>query len=88
MATMTLQIPNNDVSLFKLIVERMGWMLQLEADEKPTFSQAEIEAARKRGETLRQFIEKFRTDEISEEDIWEECEAVRQERYEERMQAH
>ena len=33
MTTMTLQIPNNDVSMFKLIVERMGWLLQREAEE-------------------------------------------------------
>ena len=87
MATMTLTIPNNDISMFKLIVERMGWMLQRETEEQPMFTPAEVQAAKKRGETLRQFIEKFRTDEISEEDIIAECEAVRQEMYEERQQA-
>ena len=87
MTTMTLKIPNNDISLFKLIVERMGWMLQREAEEQPTFTRAEVEAAKKRGATLRQFIEKFRTDEITEEDIIAECEAVRQEMYEARQQA-
>ena len=55
--------------------------------EQATFTREEVEAAKKRGETMRQFIEKFRTDEISEEDIWAECEAVRQEMYEERQQA-
>lgn len=45
---------------------------------------AEEERARK----LDYFLEKFRTDEISEEEIWEECEAVRQEMYEKRLQAH
>ena len=84
---MTLQIPNSDISMFKLIVERMGWMLQRETVEQPTFTRAEVEAAKRRGETFRQFIEKFRTDEISEEDIWAECEAVRQEMYEKRQQA-
>lgn len=87
MTTMTLKIPNNDISMFKLIVERMGWLLQQEATEQPTFTRAEVEAAKKRGETLRQFIEKFRTDEISEEDIIAECEAVRQEMYEKGLQA-
>ena len=87
MATMTLTIPNNDISMFKLIVERMGWMLQRETAEQPAFTRAEMKTAKKRGETMRQFIEKFRTDEISEEDIWAECEAVRQEMYEERQQA-
>lgn len=87
MTTMTLKIPNNDISMFKLIVERMGWLLQQEANEQPTFTRAEVDAAKRRGETLRQFIEKFRTDEISEEEIREECEAVRQEMYEKRLQA-
>lgn len=85
---MTLKIPNNDISLFKLIVERMGWLLQQEATELPSFTRAEVEAAKKRGETMRQFIETFRTDEISEEDIIAECEAARQEMYEKRLQAH
>jgi hypothetical protein len=87
MTTMTLKIPNNDISMFKLIVERMGWLLQQEATEQPTFTRAEVEAAKKRGKMMRQFIEKFRTDEISEEEIREECEAVRQEMYEKRLQA-
>jgi hypothetical protein len=87
MATMTLQIPNHDVSFFKLIIERMGWLLEREVEEQPTFTLDEVQAAKKRGEALSQFIEKFRTDEISEEEIREECEAVRQEMYEERQQA-
>ena len=87
MATMTLEIPNNDVSMFKLIVERMGWLLQQEATEQPTFTRAEVEAAKKRGKVMRQFIDKFRTDEISDEDIIAECEAVRQEMYEKGLQA-
>ena len=87
MTTMTLKIPSNDVSMFKLISERMGWMLQNEVEDKPTFSRAEVQAAQKRGKTLRQFIEKFRTDEISEEDILAECEDVRQEMYEKGQQA-
>ena len=88
MTTMTLKIPNNDISMFRLIVERMGWLLQHEAEEEPTFTRAEVESAKKRGEILRQYIEKFRTDEISEEEIREECEAVRQEMYEERLRGH
>lgn len=42
---------------------------------------------KEREKRLNYFLKKFRTDEISEEEIWEECEAVRQERYEERLQA-
>jgi len=87
MATMTLQVPSSDVSMFKLIVERMGWMLQRETVEQPAFTRAEVDGAKKRGAVMREFIEKFRTDEIPEEDIIAECEAVRQEMYEERQQA-
>jgi len=85
MATMTLEIPNSDVSLFKLIVERMGWLIQRETMDHPQFTRAEIQAAKKRGKTMRKFIDEFRTDEISEEDILAECEAVRQEMYEKRL---
>ena len=87
MTTMTLEIPNSDVSMFKLIVERMGWLLQRETSDQPQFTRSEIQAAKKRGDTMRQFIETFRTDEISEKDIWAECEAVRQEMYEKGQQA-
>ena len=44
-------------------------------------------AEKERAKKLDYFLEKFRTDEISEEDIWAECEAVRQEMYEEGLQA-
>jgi hypothetical protein len=87
MTTMTLKIPSSDVSMFKLISERMGWMLQNEVEEKPTFTRAEVEAAKKRGKTMMQFVEKFRTDDITEEDILAECDAVRQEMYEAKRQA-
>ena len=42
---------------------------------------------KERAEKLDYFLEKFRTDEISEVDILEECEAVRQEMNEKRQQA-
>ena len=51
--------------------------------KEETVENAEEERARK----LDYFLEKFRTDEISEEEIREECEAVRQEMYEERLRA-
>ena len=54
-----------------------------QAAKEESVENADKERARK----LDYFLEKFRTDEISEEDIWAECEAVRQEMYEERLQA-
>ena len=87
MATMTLEIPNSDISMFKLIVERMGWLLKRETTEQQRFTSDEIQTAKIRGKKLRQFIEKFRTDEISEDEINAECEAVRQKMYEERLRA-
>jgi hypothetical protein len=44
-------------------------------------------AEKLRAEKLDYFIEKFRTDEISEKDILAECETVRQEMYEAGEQA-
>ena len=46
-----------------------------QAAKEESVENADKERARK----LDYFLEKFRTDEISEEDIWAECEAVRQE---------
>ncbi len=88
MATMTLSVPNNDISVFKLIVQRMGWIIQREAEEKPLFSSAEKAAAKQRGQQLDSFVEKFRTDEISEDDILAEVDAVRQQMYEEGRQTY
>lgn len=88
MATMTLSVPNNDISIFKLIVRRMGWIIQRESEEKPLFSRAEIAAAKHRGQQLDNFVEKFRTEEISEDDILAEVDGVRQQMYEEGRQTH
>lgn len=88
MTTMTLSVPNNDVSVFKLIVQRMGWILQRETEENPAFTRTEMKAAEKRGQQLDQFVQKFRTDDISEEDIFAEVDAVRQQMYEAGQQAH
>lgn len=55
--------------------------------EQVAQEEARETAAKQRAVKLDYFIEKFRTDEISEEDILAECEAVRQEMYEERQQA-
>lgn len=85
MATVTLEVPTNDLNIFETLVQRMGWIMRREISDKPVFSPSENLAAKKRAETMRQFIEKFRTDEISEADIWAECEAVRQEMYEKRQ---
>ena len=79
MATMTLTIPNSDVSLFTLMAERMGWVLQGEPTKQP-------KAAKKRRQTIDYFIDLFRTDEITEEEILAECDAVRQEMYEKGLQ--
>ena len=86
MATVTLEVPTNDLNIFETIVQRMGWIMRREISDKPVFSPSEVIAAKKRGETMRQFIDKFKTDDISEEDILAECDAVRQEMYEERQQ--
>ena len=50
--------------------------------EQVAQEEARETAAKQRAVKLDYFIEKFRTDEISEEDILAECEAVRQEMYE------
>lgn len=85
---MTISIPNNDVSIFKQIMERMGWIIQNEKEEKPTFSYAETMAAERRVQQLDRFVEKFHTDEISEEDIFAEVDVVREQLYESKQQTH
>lgn len=62
------------------------WLAEHLIEQAASEESAE-EAEEERAKKLDYFLEKFRTDEISEEDIREECEAVRQEMYEERLRA-
>ena len=87
MATITLEVPTADLNMFEMLVQRMGWMLRYKAEEPPTAPPSENAAARQRGQKLEYFIDKFRTEDITEEDILAECDAVRQEMYEAGKQA-
>ena len=87
MATMTIEVPAADLNMFEMLVRRMGWILQDVGEKPTTFSQSEERAAQQRAEKMESFVNKFRTDDITEEDILAECDAVRQEMYEARQQA-
>ena len=82
MATITIEVPKADLNMFEMLVQRMGWMLRYKAEEPPTVPLSEEDAAHQRGQKLEYFIDKFRTEDITEEDILAECDAVRQEMYE------
>ncbi|MBR2230421.1 MAG: hypothetical protein IJ886_09170 [Prevotella sp.] len=87
MATMTIEVPAADLNIFEELVRRMGWILQNVVETPSTFSQPEERAAQQRLQKMESFVNKFRTDDITEEDILAECDAVRQEMYEARQQA-
>ena len=84
---MTIEVPAADLNMFEMLVRRMGWILQDVGEKPTTFSQSEERAAQQRAEKMESFVNKFRTDDITEEDILAECDAVRQEMYEARQQA-
>lgn len=87
MATMTLEVPTADLNMFEILVKRMGWVLQHVTERPSAFTPAEEHAAQQRAQKMESFVDKFRTDDITEEDILAECDAVRQEMYEARRQA-
>ena len=84
---MTIEVPAADLNIFEELVRRMGWILQNVVETPSTFSQPEERAAQQRLQKMESFVNKFRTDDITEEDILAECDAVRQEMYEARQQA-
>lgn len=86
MATMTIEVPSADLNMFEVLVKRMGWMLRHEAKETSTYSRSEERAAQQRAHKMESFVDKFRTEEITEENILAECDAVRQEMYEAKQQ--
>ena len=84
---MTIEVPAADLNMFEVLVRRMGWILRNVVDSPSTFSLSEERAAQQRAQKMESFVDKFRTDAITEEDILAECDAVRQEMYEARQQA-
>ncbi len=76
MTTMTVQIPNSQVSWFEQMIRAMGWVFKKEenpsvAEDKPRVLESEVD----------ELLSMFNTDQISQEEIDHECELVREERY-------
>ena len=79
MTTMTVQIPNSEISWFEQMIRAMGWkFITEEAPKADTKAMASLET------DVDKLVKMFRTDRISQEDINEECELVREELYNER----
>ena len=83
----TISLDNILYSLGFLSSDNKRWLAEHLIEQAAKEESVEKEE-KERAEKLDYFLEKFRTDEISEEDIRAECEAVRQEMYEERLRAH
>lgn len=76
MTTMTVQIPNSQVSWFEQMIRAMGWVFKKEENtavinDKPNDFEAEVD----------ELLSMFNTDQISQEEIDRECELVREEMY-------
>ena len=76
MTTMTVQIPNSQVSWFEQMIRAMGWVFKKEENvadikDKPCVFEAEVA----------ELLSMFNTDQISQEEIDNECELVREEMY-------
>ena len=80
MTTMTVQIPTEQVGWFEQMLRSMGWTFRKEESpvsdtiEKPKVFEAEVD----------ELLSMFNTDQISQEEIDQECEQVRQELYDAR----
>ena len=81
MTTMTVQIPSGQVGWFEQMLRSMGWVFRKEetpiavAIEKPRVFEAEVD----------ELLAMFNTDQITQEDVDRECEAVREELYDARQ---
>lgn len=76
MTTMTVQIPNNQVSWFEQMIRAMGWDFKKEenpsvVEDNPQVLESELD----------ELTSLFNTDQISQEEIDHECELVREEMY-------
>ena len=81
MTTMTVQIPTGQVGWFEQMLRTMGWVFRKEespvseTQEKPRVFEAEVD----------ELLSMFNTDQISQEDVYCECERVREELYDARQ---
>ena len=74
MTTMTVQIPNSQVGWFEQMIRSMGWRLRKEETTDKTLD-SEVD----------ELLAMFKTDQISQEEIDNECESVREELFNERQ---
>ncbi len=73
MTTMTVQIPNSQVSWFEQMVRAMGWVFKKEENlDVVTDDSVALEAE------VDELLSMFKTDQISQEEVDRECELVRE----------
>ena len=76
MTTMTVQIPNSQVSWFEQMIRAMGWVFKKEENaavvaDMPQVFEDEVD----------ELLNLFNTDQISQEEVDRECELVKEEMY-------
>ena len=76
MTTVTLQIPNSQVSWFEQMIRAMGWVFKKE--ENPAGTEDGQRALEAEVDELRTM---FNTDQISQQELDRECELVKEEMY-------
>ena len=73
MTTMTVQIPNSQVSWFEQMVRAMGWVFKKEENlDVVTDDSVALEAE------VDELLSMFKTDQISQEEVDRECELVKE----------
>ncbi len=80
MTTMTVQIPNSQVSWFEQMIRAMGWVFKKEEDtaviaDQPRVFESEVD----------ELLAMFNTDQISQDEVDRECELVKEEMYDARQ---
>ena len=74
MTTMTVQIPNSQVSWFEQMIRAMGWVFKKE--ESPAVDTDDSRAFEAEVDEL---LNMFNTNQISQEEVDRECELVKEE---------
>ena len=80
MTTMTVQIPNSQVSWFEQMIRAMGWVFKKEENtaviaDQPRVFESEVD----------ELLAMFNTDQISQDEVDRECELVKEEMYDARQ---
>lgn len=91
MTTMTVHVPAMQEGWFMQMLRSMGWGFSTNEANEDTSAESRIEESDMRAKQLEDLLKAVRTEEvldITDQEIIDECKAVRKEMYETRKQAN